>query len=68
MHTLRKLGSTIKILATLGMARMFGKYEYSGYDGTIHYARYLWRGRWWIIPTSPVDTSIGEHLTGRPKR
>lgn len=55
MHTLRKLGRTVRILTLLGLARMFGRYEYSGHDGTINFARYRWWGRSWIIPTSAVD-------------
>jgi len=50
-----KFFKTLKILYCLGMARTFGKYVNSGWDGTINYARYEWRGREWIIPTGPVE-------------
>lgn len=56
-HFLHKLSGTIAMLACLFMARMFGEYRHSGWDGVIHYARYTWRGREWIIPTSAVDSS-----------
>lgn len=54
-HWLKKLGRTTKTLSCLFMAQMFGEYRHSGWDGTIHYARYTWRGREWIIPTSAAD-------------
>lgn len=50
-----KVLRTIKMLYCLFMARTFGQYRHSGWDGTIEYARYTWRGQDWIIPTSPVD-------------
>lgn len=52
---LRKLKGSLKIAATLVLARTFGAYEHSGFDGKIEYARYTWRGRSWVIPTSPVS-------------
>lgn len=51
-----KLASTIKICACLFMARTFGEYLYSGWDGVVDYHRYAWRGREWIIPAGPADT------------
>ncbi len=55
MHFLRKLGGTVRILGRLFMARTFGEYRHSGWDGSIAYARYSWRGKDWIIPTGAVD-------------
>lgn len=55
-HFIRKLASTVRILTCLGMARTFGQYQHSGWDGDINYARYSWRGREWIIPTGPAET------------
>lgn len=55
MHAIRKLISTLHMLACLGMARTFGTYQHSGWDGAVEYARYYWRGRYWIFPTSPED-------------
>ncbi len=57
MHFWNKLGSTIGMLFCLFMARMFGEYQHSGWDGVISYARYSWRGHEWIIPTSAVDST-----------
>jgi hypothetical protein len=54
MHFAKKLYSTIKIISNLALARTFGTYIHSGWDGTIAYARYKWRGKEWIIPTSSV--------------
>jgi hypothetical protein len=67
-HFCRKLMGTVRILSDLGMARTFGKYEHSGWNGDISYAQYRWRGKTWIIPTSPVETALGHEvgrLTGR---
>jgi hypothetical protein len=54
MHFIVKLFKTFKILYYLGMARTFGNYVHSGWDGETEYARYYWRGREWIIPTGPI--------------
>lgn len=51
---MRKLLSTFKILYCLGMARTFGEYTHSGWDGQIHFTRYYWRNKYWIIPTSAI--------------
>lgn len=51
-----RLLGTIKICACLFMARTFGDYLHSGWDGVIEYHRYAWRGEEWIIPKGPVDT------------
>lgn len=53
-HWLRKLGRTTCVLFQLGCARMLGRYIHSGWDGSMEYTRYYWRGRDWIIPTGPV--------------
>ncbi|HSC56990.1 MAG TPA: hypothetical protein VLC51_07280 [Nitrospira sp.] len=58
MHFLHKLTGTLHILGCLFMARMFGEYEHSGWDGQINFARYRWRGETWIIPTSSAETTI----------
>lgn len=58
MPTLRKLLRTLSILSKLGMARMFGEYVHSGWNGQCEYARYRWRGKEWIIPTSPIDEEL----------
>lgn len=54
-HFLHKLTGTLAMLFCLFMARMFGEYRNSGWDGVITYARYTWRGKEWIFPTSAVD-------------
>lgn len=60
MHTLRKLISTTKIVATLFCARTFGKYRHSGWNGECEYAVYGWRGHDWLIPTSPIEAHAAE--------
>lgn len=50
-----KLLSTLRIAATLTLARTFGDYQHSGWNGEYEYSTYRWRGRLWVIPTSPVD-------------
>jgi hypothetical protein len=49
-----KLRSTIRITASIFMARTFGQYLHSGWDGKIDYAKYRWRGQEWIIPLGPI--------------
>jgi len=56
-HALHKLCSTVAMLFCLFMARTFGKYQHSGWDGVIEYARYSWRGKEWVFPTSAVDST-----------
>jgi len=58
MFALRKLCGTIRILARLGMARTFGEYIHSGWNGEISYARYRWRGREWIVPTGHAEDRL----------
>jgi len=51
-----KLFSTVRILACLFMARMFGTYRHSvGGFGIAPYAIYEWRGSTWHIPTGAAD-------------
>jgi hypothetical protein len=57
MHFVRKLGRTLGMLTCLFMARMFGQYRHSGWDGVISYARYSWFGYEWIFPTSAVESA-----------
>lgn len=52
----RKAASTVKILFCLGMARTFGEYHHSIWDGRVNYAVYRWRGRTWAIPTTPMES------------
>ena len=54
-HAGRKLLSTLRILFTLGMARTFGHYRHSEWNGELDYAIYEWRGKMWAIPTGPFD-------------
>lgn len=55
-HGARKFISTIRILFNLGMARTFGRYEYStGNPDGFDYARYVWRGKSWAIPTTAIQ-------------
>lgn len=55
MHFLRKLTSTARVVATLFMARTFGSYEHTVFDGGMEYARYRWRGETWAFPTAPME-------------
>ena len=54
-HTAIKLSSTIKIMFSLGMARTFGVYVHTVWNGQFDYAVYLWRGKMWAIPTTPIS-------------
>ena len=54
MFHAEKLGRTLRLAFTLVMARTFGRYIHSGWNGQHNYASYEWRGRVWLIPTSPV--------------
>lgn len=53
-HFIRKLAGTVRILACLGLARTFGQYEHTVWDG-FSYARYRWRGHTWAVPTTPFE-------------
>lgn len=51
-----KLASTLRIAATLILARTFGRYVYSvGGAGEPDYAVYHWRGKRWCFPTAPLE-------------
>lgn len=54
-HVLPKLRNTLRIVMTLAMARTFGRYRHSGWNGINSYACYAWRGREWSIPTAAND-------------
>jgi len=49
------LVSTTRLCATLFLARTFGCYDGSVWNGEFEYARYMWRGRMWAFPTSPIE-------------
>lgn len=59
---MNKLFSTIRIVFTLFMARMFGEYQHSGWNGEYEYARYTWQGEDWIIPTAPCKRNIHDEM------
>jgi hypothetical protein len=42
------------------MARMFGEYHHSGWNGQVEFARYRWRGEEWLIPTGPLSRDYTE--------
>jgi hypothetical protein len=63
-----KLASTARIVVTLFMARTFGRYEHSVWNGEFHYARYHWRGRSWAIPTSHIEDEAAEEFAERQMR
>ena len=50
-----KLLNTLRIALTLILARTFGKYINSGWNGDFEYARYEWRGQEWCIPLKPCE-------------
>lgn len=54
MFHIKKAWQTFKICKTLFMARTFGEYLYSGYDGGCTYARYRYDGLVYEIPTSSL--------------
>lgn len=53
-HQLKKLCGTLTMLANLGMARTFGHYEHSAWNGEFDYAVYHWRGKAWAFPTTEI--------------
>jgi hypothetical protein len=55
---MRKLFDTIRICACLFMARTFGEYLHSGWDGAVEYHRYAWRGKEWSIPKGPAEPGL----------
>jgi len=46
-----KLFSTLRILSRLFMARTFGEYIHTVWNGTFRYAEYKWRGKTYYFPT-----------------
>ena len=61
-HTLKKFGSTLGICARIIMARTFGEYVHSGWNGQCAFARYRWRGHDYFIQTVPAKASEPEPL------
>lgn len=55
MKSFKKFKSTLNICVTLFVARMFGKYEHSLWDGKSEYAQYRLMGASWLIPLTPVQ-------------
>lgn len=55
MYTFKKLIKTIRICSTLFIARTFGEYNHSGWNGVFDYASYNWRGETYHIPLGPID-------------
>lgn len=54
-HFLNKLISTVQIISTLFMARMFGKYVRSIGGYGFDYAVYRWRGKTYAFPTTTME-------------
>lgn len=54
---MRKALDTIRLTLTLALARTFGQYIHSGWNGEFEYARYRWRGKEWVIPTAPCNSN-----------
>lgn len=55
MHSLRKLRSTLRICAALFLARTFGDYRHTIWNGDFEYAVYNWRGDMWAVPTKAME-------------
>ncbi len=53
-HAIKKFGSTLRICARVIMARTFGEYAHSSWNGDCDYARYRWRGHDYFIQTTPA--------------
>lgn len=47
---LKKLANTLRILFVLGMARTFGDYIHSAWNGECDVAVYRWHGKEWTFP------------------
>lgn len=52
---MRKFTNTLGIAARIVLARTFGQYVHSGWDGTRDYCKYKWREQVFLIPTSPDE-------------
>ena len=53
-HAITKFWSTLRICVRIIMARTFGEYIHSGWNGQNDYARYRWRGHDYFIQTTPA--------------
>lgn len=62
MHALRKFKSTLAICGRILMARTFGKYAHSGWNGQNDYALYRWRDRDYFIQITPAKPENPEPL------
>lgn len=51
---MKKFALTLKIAFTLIMARTFGRYIISGWNGEFEYAKYEWRGHEWCVPLTAI--------------
>ena len=56
----RKFVSSVCICSTLLLARTFGRYVHTIFDGRLTYAEYEWRGQRYAIPTEPLKELVGE--------
>ena len=65
-HAVKKFASTLRICAGIIMARTFGQYVHSGWNGQCDYARYRWRGRDYFIQITPAKPTEPEPLA-RPR-
>ena len=63
-----KLLSTTRLCATLFLARTFGRYEHTVWNGEFEYHRYSWRGKVWAFPASPIEASAPSTRPARPRR
>lgn len=52
----KALDTIRRILYSITMARHFGEYQHSGWNGEFEFHRYRWRGEDWIIPSSSVTS------------
>ena len=65
-HAIKKFRSTLGICARIIMARTFGQYVHSGWNGQNDYARYRWRDRDYFIQITPAKPTEPEAL-GSPR-
>jgi hypothetical protein len=56
-HAIKKFWSTLCICGRIIMARTFGQYVHSGWNGDCDYARYRWRGHDYFIQITPAKPS-----------
>ena len=64
-----KLLNTTRLCATLFLARTFGRYEHTVWNGEFEYHRYAWRGQSWAFPVSPIEQlTDNPPVTGQPKQ